>query len=76
MTAVHEQTPEQAITLVQDETLEPALAEPASSTVELDDAVEHVPTPKKSAPVQLLDLPPGMSDHSRLPHTCTNETQR
>lgn len=58
VTAVHEQTPEQAITLVQDETLEPALAELASSTVELDDAVEHVPTPKKSAPVQLLDLPP------------------
>lgn len=76
VTAVHEQTSEQAITLVQDETLEPALAEPASSTVELDDAVEHVPTSKKSAPVQLLDLPPGMSDHSRLPHTCTNETQR
>ncbi|KAL1792501.1 hypothetical protein ACET3X_009008 [Alternaria dauci] len=57
-TTVSEQTPEPAVTLDQDETSEPALTEAASSIVELDDAVEHVPTPKKPAPVQLLDLPP------------------
>jgi hypothetical protein len=76
VTVVHEQTSEQTITLVEDETSEPALVEAATSSAELEDVVEDVPTPKKSAPVQLLDLPPGMSDHNRLAHTCANKTQR
>ncbi|KAI4942653.1 hypothetical protein J4E91_009822 [Alternaria rosae] len=53
-----EQQPEQSIPSVQDETPELALAEVPSPTCEIDDVVEDVATPKKTAPLCFLDMPP------------------
>jgi hypothetical protein len=76
VTLVHEQTSEQATASLEEETSEAALAELASSDPELENAIEHVPTPNKSAPVQLLDLPPGTPNHGRLVRIRANPTQR
>jgi hypothetical protein len=62
--ATPEQQPEQSTPSVQEETPELVLAEVATSSPEFDDVVADAPAPKKSAPVCLLDLPPGMLAHS------------
>jgi hypothetical protein len=62
--ATPEQQPEQSTPSVQEETPELVLAEVATTSSEFDDVVVDAPAAKKSAPVCLLDLPPGMLVHS------------
>jgi len=55
-----EQQPEPITPSVHDETPELAIDEVTSTSPEVDDVVEDVPTPKKTAPLCFLDMPPGM----------------